>query len=332
MAIHGTGSPLSLSQIASEFGGDAPHSMSEYYAGGSNVPAGTSGNGGDIPSSGAINFNIFYTSQKVTRVAIGLTISSTTQNYNIYSNKGGTYSAGNSDVTLTVQAIVGSASNGQYAIDTGNQWASGDTVKIINNSQIVGAGGGGGAGAQGSTAQTQQQFSGSAGQGGGSAVNLGFATTIQNNGGFIRGAGGGGGGGGNAQLDQSTGKGANFTGVSGGGGGGGAGQNGGSAGGNGGGQSGSVVGQAGSISGAGNGGAGGSHGSPNPATAGQGGNGGGFGSAGQNGQTGTSRNSSGVIITGGSGGTGGASGKAVNLNGNTLTWEDGNTNVQGAVS
>ena len=44
-----------------------------------------------------------------TRSTINLTISSTTQNYNIYSNRGGDYVAGKSDVTLTVQAIVGSA-------------------------------------------------------------------------------------------------------------------------------------------------------------------------------------------------------------------------------
>ena len=70
-----------------------------------------------------------------TRVTINLDIESTTQNYNIYSNRGGTYVAGKSDVTLTVDAIVGSAGTGQYAIDTGNQWTSGDTLKIINNSQ-----------------------------------------------------------------------------------------------------------------------------------------------------------------------------------------------------
>ena len=70
MAIHGTGSPLSMSEIQTEFGGSNPISMSEYYAGGDNVPSGTSGNGGDIPSSGAINFNIFYTAAKSTRVAI----------------------------------------------------------------------------------------------------------------------------------------------------------------------------------------------------------------------------------------------------------------------
>ena len=128
-----------------------------------------------------------------TRQCIQLTISGTTQNYNIYSNRGGTYVAGKSDVTLTVQAIVGSAGTGQYAIDTGNQWTSGDTVKIINNSQIVGAGGAAGAGGQGFPPSS---FPGSNGSAAGHAINLGFATTIQNNGGNIRGGGGGGGGGG----------------------------------------------------------------------------------------------------------------------------------------
>ena len=44
------------------------------------------------------------------------------------------------------------------------------------------------------------------------------------------------------------------------------------------------------------------------------------------------RNTSSQAITGGSGGAGGAAGKAAQLNGNTLTWEDGCSNVQGAVS
>ena len=117
-----------------------------------------------------------------TRQCIQLTISGTTQNYNIYSNRGGTYVAGKSDVTLTVQAIVGSAGTGQYAIDTGNQWTSGDTVKIINNSQIVGAGGAAGAGGQGFPPSS---FPGSNGSAAGHAINLGFATTIQNNGGKV---------------------------------------------------------------------------------------------------------------------------------------------------
>ena len=315
MAIPSAGSALSLSAIQTEFGGSNPISMSEYYAGGSNVPSGTTGDAGSIPSSGAIAVSQFYGSSN--RVAIALTISSTTQSYNIYSNRGGTYSAGNSDVTLTVQAIVGST--GASGLDTGNQWTSGDTIKIINNSQIVGKGNAGGAGGARSGA-------GSAGTAGQPAINLGYPVTIQNNGGFIRGGGGGGGGGAGGSFTQPGGgqKGQTPTTVQygGGGGGGGAGQQGGAGGaaGQSNGQTGALAqaGQAGSISGAGAGGDGSAQGQGSDG----GGSGGGFGAAGQAGQNSNQA----------SGGGGGAAGKAINLNSNQVTWEDGQSNVQGAVS
>ena len=294
MAIPSAGSSLAFSAIQTEFGGSNPISLSEYYAGGDNVPSGTSGDAGSIPSSGTIAVSQFYGSTN--RVAIALTISSTTQSYNIFSNRGGTYSAGISDVTLTVQAIVGST--GASAIDTGNQWTSGDTVKIIINSQIVGRGGAGGAGG----GQNAQGGAGSAGQ---PAIVLGINTTIQNNGGNIRGGGGGGGGGKGAQVTQPVKGGQLIQQFAGGGGGGGQGQQGGAAG------SGTGAGQAGSISGAGGGGTG-------QSPAGNGGAGGGFGQAGQGG--------------GNSGASGGAAGKAINLAGNQVTFEDGSGNVQGAVS
>ena len=334
MAIHGTGSPLLMSEIQTEFGGSNPISMSEYYAGGANVPSGTSGNGGDIPSSGAINFNIFYTAAKSTRVAIALQISqAATSSYNIFSNKGGSYSAGQSDVTLTVQADVTSGATGQAAIETGS-FASGDTVKIINNAQIRGRGGAGGGGAQ-ATGQNTTQIAGSVGGAAGHAINLQFPVTIQNNGGHIRGGGGGGGGGGNASQADSKGN-INLS-AGGGGGGGGAALGAGGAAGttNGTVQRASAAGQTADDAQAdyGNGGQGASGGATGqPATAGQGGQGGDYASSGVTGGSGASRNSSGTTFTGGAGGAGGAAGKAINLNSNQLTWEDGNTNIQGAVS
>ena len=80
MAIPSSGA-LALSAIQTEFGGSNPISMSEYYAGGSNVPSGTTGDSGSIPSSGAVAVSQFYGASN--RVAVALTISSTTQNYNI---------------------------------------------------------------------------------------------------------------------------------------------------------------------------------------------------------------------------------------------------------
>jgi hypothetical protein len=328
MAIKDSGSSLAISEIVAEFGDAAggSDSLSEYYAGGQNVPSGATGESGSIPTSGTISMSQFYGS--TARIAIALQISSTTQNYNIYSNRGGTYSAGISDVTLTVQAIVGSAGTGQYAIDTGNQWTSGDTVKIINNSQIVGAGGAGGAGGQGGNGN--QALNGQAGGAGGSAINLGIDTTIQNDGGRIRGAGGGGGGGGNSGTDATMKGQTTFHTASGGGGGGGTGQAGGAAGAAG--QAGSAsgedavgqAGQAGSISS--NGAGGGGTTAQASADSGDGGAGGSFGGAGQAGQNGQGPQRN------GSGGAGGAAGKAINLNGNSVTYEDGSSNIDGAVS
>jgi len=314
MAIPSSGS-LALSAIQTEFGGSNPISMSEYYAGGSNVPSGTTGDSGSIPSSGAVAISQFYGSTN--RVAIALTISSTTQNYNIYNNRGGSYSAGNSDVTLTVQAIVGST--GSAGLTTGSGWTSGDTIKIINNNQIVGKGRNGGAGGARSGA-------GGGGQAGQPAISLSYPVTIQNNGGFIRGGGGGGGGGAGGSYTQpgQGGKGQTPTTVQfgGGGGGGGAGQQGGAGGAAGGtnSQSGatSQAGGAGSISGAGGGG----NGSAGSQGTDGGGSGGNFGNAGASGQNSNQA----------SGGSGGAAGKGINLNGNQVTWEDGQSNVQGAVS
>ncbi len=50
-----TTGPITLQMIAAEFGGAAPHNLSEYYAGGPYVPTGTSGINGPIPSSGIIS-------------------------------------------------------------------------------------------------------------------------------------------------------------------------------------------------------------------------------------------------------------------------------------
>lgn len=52
--------PLSLSDIQGEFGGTAPTSLSEYYAGGTYVSTGTNGTYGPVPSTGAISVRDFY--------------------------------------------------------------------------------------------------------------------------------------------------------------------------------------------------------------------------------------------------------------------------------
>lgn len=186
-------------------------------------------------ASGAqASFSDYYGASST--VTIALTISSNTNNYNIFSSKGGTYVAGKSDVTLTINSgvAVGSTSTGTYALDTGTGWATGDTITIVNNGTIKGRGGDGGDGKEyhgypfGATGVPPSgAYGGSNGGGGGNAFRAQFATTFTNNGSVYGGGGGGGGGSANGAIPGYKGN-AGYTG--GGGGGGGAGVNGGSGG------------------------------------------------------------------------------------------------------
>jgi hypothetical protein len=55
-----TSGPLSLLDIQGEWGGEAPISLGEYYAGGFYVPFGTIGSNSPVASSGPINIASFY--------------------------------------------------------------------------------------------------------------------------------------------------------------------------------------------------------------------------------------------------------------------------------
>ena len=318
---------LSINQVAQEYGGDTPHALSEYYGDGDNVLDGAQGDGGAIPESGAISIGDFFGGRD--RVVINLTIGSNTQAYQISQQYGGTYEAGFTDIVLTNNAQVGSTAVGTAGIFTGSapNYASGDTLKIVNAGHIRGRGGNGGAG------MLNNGTGVAAGQIAGDAIETTFPVTVVNNSGAKLLGGGGGGGGGargstvqpgqpgnptvggqtskDAQNPTQPGQPANppatqFFG--GGGGGGGAGNQVGAAGGGG-----SSQGQAGQAGGADSGGGGGdSTGQTNP----NGGAGGAVGAAGQ---------------AGGQGGAGGAAGHAIESNGNQITLQNGGQ-VAGATS
>lgn len=186
MAIPGPGSPLAVTDIVTEFGGTAPHGISEYYRGGGNVPDSATNNA--IPTSGQIALGNFYGSANV--VNVNLTIGSNTNNYNLYTQASANpaYVAGASNVTLTVNpgVTVGSSSTGTYALSVPSGFSPGDSVNIVNNGTIVGRGGNGGRGEQvGAMA--------AAGGAGGHALYINRPVSITNAG-VIAGAGGGGGG------------------------------------------------------------------------------------------------------------------------------------------
>ena len=76
-----TSGPLSINDIAGEFGGTAPHSMNEYYAGGGLVPAGASGTYGAVPSSGQISIQNFYGTSAIYPVSYSTRFNSADSSY-----------------------------------------------------------------------------------------------------------------------------------------------------------------------------------------------------------------------------------------------------------
>ncbi len=270
MAIPGPGTAISMTTITTEFGGTVPHSLSEYYRGGGLVP--NSPGNTAIPTSGQIAIGNFYGSAN--RVPIPITISSDTYNYDVYTNRGPTYVAGSSDITVTVNPgiTVGSTSRLTYSMSVPSDFNPGDTITIVNNGVIQGTGGAGGNGgpAPGGVAV--------AGGTGGNAIYVNRPTVITNNGTVASGGGGGGGGGGRRTVTPQPVKVTPITNnYGGGGGGGGAGFNGGAFGT--GGTGGSGNGNPGSVGTSPAGGAGGT-GSNSAGTGGAGGGRGANGSAG----------------------------------------------------
>jgi hypothetical protein len=276
-----------MTTIATEFGGTVPHSLSEYYRGGGLVP--NTPTNAAIPTSGQIAIGNFYGSAN--RNTVALTIAANTYNYDVYANRGPTYVAGSTDVTVTVNpgVTVGSTSTPTYALLVPSAFSPTDNVTIVNNGVIQGMGGAGGAGGSGGN--------GIPGSVGGNAIYVNRPTTITNNG--VVASGGGGGGGGSYSSVFVSPKSPPAT-YGGGGGGGGAGFNGG-AGGAGGTGSGPAPGFSGLVGSAGTSPAGGAGGGVRPGGgAGPGGAGGGRGAGGTAGSP-----------SSGAGGGGGATGNYI---------------------
>lgn len=273
---------LSFSDIVTEFGGSAPHSLSEYYRGGSYVGSGAP----NVPTSGQISFNDFYGAKAA--FVFTATISSNTNNYNVQTAM---VAAGWNGIdpfiaTITINSgvIVGSTSTGSYAFTATSSFPTGSSLSITNNGTIQGMGGAGGAGGPASC-----NTGGYSGYAGGPALSISCPVTFNNTNGSILGGGGGGAGGGGARgVDSNW---AHEARAGGGGGGGGRGTNGG-AGGAGGSADGWVGGAAGS---AGTSSAGGAYGAGGTKTTedkngygtATGGRGGAGGAAGSSGGTGT---------------------------------------------
>jgi hypothetical protein len=194
MAVKSSGSLSITTDIVGEFGGQAPHSLSEYYRNGANVP--DAGANSAVPTSGEISFADFYGAVS----ELGVTITSTQDSLNLLSAIEavyGTQSAA-SVYRVTVDSgvtIGGTSSSPNNSAVTWGDFPDGSTVTLVNNGAIEGK-----AGAQGT---------GGAGGTGGDAVYANYANqtmNITNNGNLFAGGGGGGlgGAGGTGGQGQAT--------------------------------------------------------------------------------------------------------------------------------
>lgn len=184
MALQTSG-PISLLNIANEFGGTAPHSLSEYY-----------GASAGIPSSGTISFSQFYGASS----SFAFTISSNQTNADLRTlaiNAGWNQSA-TLQATISSGVVISSNSTSTPALTISGSFPGG--VTLINSGTIVGRGGNGGAG-QIIDGQNNQ-FAAAPGATGGIALSV-FSTVSINNSGTISGGGGGGGGGGSGFSKSS---------------------------------------------------------------------------------------------------------------------------------
>jgi hypothetical protein len=139
MALPSSG-PLSIAQIRLMFGGSAPHSLSEYYKGGSLVL--TTDTVPNVPTSGAISIGNFYGSEIVESYVATVTAGTARNNE---------YNAFPSTVTLAVNTDGDMVGSGNFSNFT-KEWLTGtprsfyqvrftkmsDTTSGTGSSEILG--------------------------------------------------------------------------------------------------------------------------------------------------------------------------------------------------
>jgi len=181
-----TSGALPLSDIQTEFGGSNPVSLSEYYAGGSYVPSGTSGTNGAVPASGGISLSDFYGTSAL--FAFNITTNATNANLRTLALAAGWDGSTAVGCTINSGVIISgnTAGDGTAAMTIDGSFPTG--VTLVNNGQIRGRGGDGGSGAS--------TLAGTPGGKGGRALTVAVAASIDNQGNIWAGGGGGGGGGG----------------------------------------------------------------------------------------------------------------------------------------
>ena len=165
---------ISLSDFAAEFGGTAPHSMSEYYRNGGNVPS----NNTNVPTSGEFRFS----QMRGAINAIIKTLSNTT-NVDLATLFGSDWASAVPKQLIIPSGVTVGGTGSSVALTASS--GMGGTLEIDNSGSILGFGGAINGGA------------------GGNAVRISSAGVTINNSGLIAGGGGGGGLGGTGGQGRS---------------------------------------------------------------------------------------------------------------------------------
>jgi len=169
-----TTGPISLADIAAEFGGSAPHSISEYYS----AAAG-------VPSNGSVGIGVFRGKSAITTFFANITTNQQELNLYNYLVSQGWDGTSPAEVTIDAGVYIWSDNTSVAALHTGGAYPGGLT--IINNGFIMGKGGNGGY-------QNADLATYTPPTSGGPAIILTQAVTIENSNGYIGGGGGGGAG------------------------------------------------------------------------------------------------------------------------------------------
>ena len=158
---------ISLADFATEFGGTAPHSMSEYYRDGGNVPS----NNSNVPTAGAFRFGHM-------RGAINAIINTlaNTTNVNLATVFGDNWASSVPKEIIIPSGVTigGTGSSDALTAPSG----MGGTLTITNAGSVIG-------------------FGGTSGGNGGNAIRIASSGVTVTNSGLIAGGGGAGGNGGN---------------------------------------------------------------------------------------------------------------------------------------
>ena len=210
----GNGSPLSFSELQTEFGGSNPISMSEYYRNGAYV----TDNNTDVPTSGVLAFSDFYGASK--KFVVTISANATNVSAATILTAAGWNSASFFQITINAGVTAYSTSTSTGGLNISGSYPYG--FAVVNGGTIMGCGGAGGYALSGSSANL-------GGRVGGPALNIvnsytsaqmsvtnsvgaiiagggGGGAGMLNSGGEIWGGGGGGAGGGSGgQAYQSRG-------------------------------------------------------------------------------------------------------------------------------